>query len=219
MSSKILFIDFDGTITSEETLDAAIGMCLPREMVLDGLKRLQSGGWTLGEAVSFAFEQIPSSRLADIIEYVRTVPVRPGFDELLGSMKDMGIPVVVISGGLKPYVDEKMAPYIHNILDVYSLDVDISGPFIKLSSDFTGKTDLMDKPSVMKQYSQDIAICVGDGYSDIEMAMASQKVFARGVLAGELKKKGIPFTEWEDFHDVKKAMGHNGDVSIMSCKT
>ena len=202
MPSRILFLDFDGTITSEETLEAAMRICLPREMILDGLNRIRAGEWTLKDAVTFAFDSIPSSRLPEIMEYVRNVPVREGLGDLLDRMRELGIPTVVISGGLKPYVEEKLAPYRDRILDVYSLDVDATGPFIKLTSPCEGETDLIDKPKIMEKYDFDLAICVGDGLTDIDMAMSSQKVFARGILAEELAKRGAPFTLWEDFYDI-----------------
>ena len=203
---RLLFVDFDGTITSEETLEGAMSMFLPQDMMRDGVRKLMTGEWALKDAVTFAFDNIPSSRLPEIMEYVRKVPVREGFGDLLDEMEKLAIPVVVISGGLKPYVEEKMEPYLKKILDIYSLDVDTSGDYIKLISPYAGTTDLMDKPTVMKKYDYDCAICVGDGLTDIQMARSSQVVFARGDLAKKLEEMKVPFTRWGDFHDVKRAI-------------
>lgn len=206
MYEKIIFVDFDGTITSEETLNEAMKMCISPEMFDDGLKKMQSGEWTLRQAVTFAFDNISPDRMGDILEYVRTVPIRPGFSEFLTEMKKQGVPVVVISGGLKPYVEEKLEPYKDMLLDIISLDVDLTGPTIKLISPFDGTFDIIDKTKVMDQYSYRTATCIGDGLTDIGMAKKSDKVFARDILAQVLGKEKIPFTPWNDFNDVLKGL-------------
>ena len=207
MHDKIMFIDFDGTITTEETLSGAMQLCVDPEMFKDGNRKLLAGEWTLKKAVSFAFDHIPSSRMGDIMEYVRNVPIREGLSELLDKMKELGIPVVIISGGLKPYVEEKLEPFMDRIADVYSIDVDISGPYIRLIVPDEGETDLIEKTDIMKKYQYKTSICIGDGLTDVRMALASDIVFARDTLAKVLTKKETPFVHWDNFHDVIEAMG------------
>lgn len=202
MYKRILFIDFDGTITTEETLSKAMEMCISPELFKEGMTKIQSGEWTLRETVRFAFDNIPGSCMDTIMEYVRTVPIRNGFEKLLLGMKDMGIPVVIISGGLKPYVEEKLAPYKDLILDIHSLDINPTETSIELISPYEGETDVIEKTEVMKHYDYESAICVGDGLTDIRMALSCDKVFARDVLAQVLSEKNVAFTPWEDFDDV-----------------
>lgn len=206
MYKRILFIDFDGTITTEETLSKAMEMCISPKLFKEGKTKIQSGQWTLRQTVQFAFENIPGSSMDTIMEYVRTVPIRDGFPELLRKMKDMGIPVVIISGGLKPYVEEKIAPYKDLILAVHSLDINPTENSIELISPFEGETDVIEKTDVMALYDYESAICVGDGLTDIRMAMSCDKVFARDVLAKVLTEKGVPFSPWEDFFDVREGI-------------
>lgn len=206
MYERIIFIDFDGTITSEETLNEAMKMCVPPEMFKEGLGKMQSGQWTLRQAVTYAFDNISPDRMGDIMDYVKGVPIRDGFAKFLKEMKKADIPVVVISGGLKPYVEDKLKPFRDELLDVVSLDVDLSGPGIKLISPYEGETDVVEKTEVMKQYSYKTAICVGDGLTDVRMAKASDMVFARDILAQVLSKEKISFIPWKDFHDVLKGI-------------
>ena len=206
MSDYILFIDFDGTITTEETLSGVMKMCVDPETFKEGSRKLQEGEWTLKETVTFAFDHIPSSRIDEILAYVRGVPVREGFGGLLDKMNGLDIPVVIISGGLKPYVEEKLEPYSDKITEIYSIDIDTSGQNIKLivPDEFEGETDLLEKTSIMKNYKNKNTICVGDGLTDIGMALASGTVFARDTLAEVLAQKEIPFINWDDFNDVKE---------------
>ena len=205
MRDYILFIDFDGTITTEETLSGVMRICVDPETFKEGSRKLQTGEWTLKETIIFAFDHIPSSRIDEILAYVRGVPIRKGFGDLLDKMKEFAIPVVIISGGLKPYVEEKLEPYKDRIAEIYSIDIDISGQNIKLivPDEYEGETDLLEKTSIMEKYQNKNTICVGDGLTDISMALASKTVFARDTLAEVLTQKDIPYINWDDFNDVK----------------
>lgn len=206
MYDKILFVDFDGTVTTVETLSQAMEMCVEPSLFKQGMEKMQSGEWTLKDAVTFAFENITSDRMTDIMEYVRGVPIRDGFEELLNSMEKLGIPVVIISGGLEPYVNEKLEPYKNRILAIHSVKVDTSGENIKLITPYEGETDVIEKTKIMDLYDYRYAICVGDGLTDVRMALASQMIFARDTLAKVLTKKGVDFTPWDDFNDVREGI-------------
>lgn len=202
MYDTIIFIDFDGTVTSEETLEGAMRLCVDPEQYEEKAREMFSGKLTLAEVLHYGFSKIPSSRIGDICAYVRGVPVRPGFEELLQYAKKLEIPVVIISGGLQPCVEEKLAPYRDLLLDIYSVDLDCSGPFMRLVSDYEDGGEIMSKTQVMARYDYRRALCIGDSYTDIRMAKASQMVFARDALAKTLDQMGVPYTPWSDFFDI-----------------
>ncbi|GAB1476824.1 2-hydroxy-3-keto-5-methylthiopentenyl-1-phosphate phosphatase [Bacillota bacterium] len=203
MYDKILFLDFDGTITSEETLVGSMRLTIDEDLYEEKLREMMEGKLTLSQALHMAFGTVPSERLPDIIEYVKSVPIRPGFEELLLAMADKNIPVVVISGGLRPCIEAKLEPFRERLLDVHSVDVDSGGPHLKLISAYEEKGDLLQKTRVMEQYEYKTAICAGDGHTDMRMAKTSQLVFARDQLADALKKQGVPYEPWQDFFDIR----------------
>lgn len=203
MYDRILFLDFDGTITSEETLEGSMMRTIDHELYKEKHAELLAGKITLNEALHMGFATVPSDQFPVIEEYVRGVSIRPGFAELLDAMEEVGIPVVVISGGLRPCIEEKLAPYRDKLLDVYSVDVDLSGRFIKLLSPFEEKGDLMEKTRVMELYDYKMAICAGDSHTDVRMAQKSDLVFARDNLPGLLDKVGVEYKVWEDFSQIK----------------
>jgi 2-hydroxy-3-keto-5-methylthiopentenyl-1-phosphate phosphatase len=47
---------------------------------------------------------------------------------------------------------------------------------------------------------------VGDGFSDRCVALAAERVFARDGLAAYLRREGVPFEPFDDFHDVARAL-------------
>lgn len=206
MYDKILFVDFDGTITSEETFETTMRRYTPPALFAEKMKDVMTGKIPLNEGVHMAFDMIPCSKMPEIMEYVRSVPVRPGFREMLETAKAKGIPVVVMSGGLKPYIVDKLEPYMDLITDLYAVDTDLSGETIQLHSDFEGGGETMNKALVMKTYDYKTGMCIGDSIADMSMVKASQVVFARDSLCDICDKYGIPYTKWETFFDIQKAL-------------
>lgn len=206
MYEKILFVDFDGTVTSEETLEGILRRFTDPGEYAKGEAEFRAGRIGLPELLTYAFSTIPYSRMEDIMEYVRGVELRPGFDAFLDTAGAMGIPVVIISGGLRSYVEEILEPYREKILDVYSIDSDCVDGYIRLLPEYRSDRELMNKTAVMKRYDFGQSICIGDGYTDIIMAMAADTVFARDVLAEHLAKAKKPFYRWGDFFDVEKVL-------------
>ncbi|TFH40773.1 MAG: 2-hydroxy-3-keto-5-methylthiopentenyl-1-phosphate phosphatase [Chrysiogenales bacterium] len=202
---RAVFCDFDGTITSEETLSGMVRRVVP-DRCKEVLPEMLARRMTLREGVQTLVESIPSGRYGEIIEYVMAVPMRPGLEELLDFLNPPGIPFIVISGGLRGMVEARLGPLAKRVKDIYAVDVDTGGEYIRISSHFQSKTELMDKPRVMSRYAADEIIAIGDGFTDINMALASQLVFARDALAQNLQKRGKEFVPWNDFYDIRREL-------------
>ena len=203
MYDTILFLDFDGTITSEETLEGSMRLAIDPAIYEGKNRELIEGKFTLAEVLQMGFSTIPSYKYDAIMDYVRKVPIRKGFRDLILAMEELGIPVVVISGGLKPYVMEKLGPFQDRLLGIHSVDLDYSGDFMRLLPEYEEDGELMQKTLVMDQYDYKRAICVGDSMTDVGMAKACQLVFARDLLAKLLDKDGVAYVPWNNFHDIK----------------
>ena len=116
MYETIAFVDFDGTITMEDTLEGAIRLFATQEE-FDRVKgKLAAGEMTLSQVVRYAFDGAPSDRLPRMMEYVEGVALRPGFPAFLDEMDRRGIPVVVVSGGVRQFVEKRLAPWRDRLL-------------------------------------------------------------------------------------------------------
>lgn len=209
MYDKILFVDFDGTITSEDTLEGALESVISKELIADKTKEMLAGRMTLSQVVKEGFATIPSEKFPTMMAYLEPVPLRPGFPELLTEAETRGIPVVVISGGLRPMVESKIGAYSSKLLGMHSVELDLSGSHMKLVSDYDDGTELLAKTKIMKQYEYQHALCIGDSYTDVNMAVGSDVVFARDRLAKILDQKGVDYVPFEDFFDVIKWLKEN----------
>lgn len=202
MYSKIAFVDFDGTITAEETLDGALKLIIPKEEFEKRYTDLLNKKVTLSQVLHEAFNKTPSARLPEILAYIDGVPIRNGFSEFLDFMQECQIPVVVISGGIRPMLDSKIKSFQNRILDLYCVDLDTKEKYMKLKSDYDDGIELLKKTDVMKGYEYETAICIGDSHTDINIAAASDIVFARDLLADYMRKTNRHYYEWGDFFDI-----------------
>ena len=206
MYDTIAFVDFDGTITMEDTLEGAIRLFASPEEFHSVKGKLVRGEMTLSQVVRYAFDGAPSSRLERMLDYVKGVALRPGFPEFLDEMDRREIPVVVISGGVRQFVELRLAPWRGRLLGVHAVDLDTSGPGMKLVSPYDDGNELLKKTDVMALYHYRHAIGIGDSFTDMKMSLAVDTIFARDVLAAYLQKMGRQFLLYDTFFDVIEAV-------------
>lgn len=202
----IIFCDLDGTITKEETFVASIVRISEKENLETWFGKFLRHEITLRECTETLFSLVPSDRYARIEEYTKHIEVREGFREFLDCAAEKGIPVVVISGGIRKMQEQILAPYRDEIADFYSCELDTTGEYMRFVSEYASEEQNMDKVRIMDLYDYDHAICIGDSIVDLYMAQHADIVFARDQLCEELTKQGKSFFTWETFHDVAAHM-------------
>jgi 2-hydroxy-3-keto-5-methylthiopentenyl-1-phosphate phosphatase len=203
--SRIVFCDFDGTITAQESLEGVFKRFAPDiwKPIKDKMMALEI---TIRQGVRQILESIPSKRYPEILDFVQTIPIRPGFEEMLDFLDARGVPFVIISGGLRGMVDARLGDLVNRAYKIFAVDVDTGGEFLKLKSDFEGETELVAKVEVMNLFDAEQRIVIGDGVTDLNMAQNGSVVFARDRLAAFLKHMDVPYNEWSDFFDVIKGL-------------
>ncbi len=201
---RIVFCDFDGTITAIETFAGMLKEFAP-ELSAQLMPEMYSRKLTLREGVRQLLESIPSKRYSEIIEYAASKPVRPGLRELIDFLNDGGIPFIVISGGLRDMVETVLDRHqlIEKVASIYALDIDSNGDRLKVHSDFEGDTELVAKVQVMEQYVATQKIAIGDSVTDINMALQADLVFARDRLIDYLEAENKPYIPWNDFFEIR----------------
>jgi 2-hydroxy-3-keto-5-methylthiopentenyl-1-phosphate phosphatase len=134
---------------------------------------------------------------------VRQIPLRAGFEEFLDFLGEKQIPFVVISGGVRGMVEAGLGDLISRVEEIFAADVDDSGPYLKVNSDFEGGDELVAKVDVMDRFDADFKIVIGDGITDRNMAKHGDLVFARNRLSRYLLEKEIDHIKWKDFNDIR----------------
>ena len=95
---KIVFCDFDGTITRTETYVEMFHAFVP-DLVTEIGEAMRKRELTLRQGITTLVESIPSRRYPEIIRFIGTRELRPGFAELLDFLDHRSIPFVIISAG------------------------------------------------------------------------------------------------------------------------
>ena len=197
----VLFSDFDGTITEQETFSLLMREFAP-EASRRIVPRLLSGETTLREGVPAILETIPSERFPEMIDRMRTMSLRPGFPEFLDFLERHAIPLVVLSGSLVELVIARLAPYRTRIARVVAAHADTDAPFLRIRSETAGGDELVHKAAVMREYGEALKIAIGDSVTDLTMAREADLVFARSILAERLSKENHPHVRYDTFFDI-----------------
>jgi 2-hydroxy-3-keto-5-methylthiopentenyl-1-phosphate phosphatase len=202
---RIVFCDFDGTITKQETFVSMLNHFVPDKMKEFGRKLAQKQV-TLREGVRGVVESIPSKYYPEVVEFIKDRELREGFEELLVFLKKENVPFVVISGGLKDSVKTRLEPFSEYISGIFAPEIDPGGEYLRVISDFEEDDELVAKVQVMALFEFEESIVIGDGITDHKIALESSMVFARDRLAQFLKQAEKDFFLWNDFNDIRQTL-------------
>ncbi len=211
--SRVVFCDFDGTITTEDTFVSVLEKFTPA-VSARLLPIIFERKMTLKEGIKQTIGSIDSVHYPEIIEYIAHRPVHPGLTEFADFLNDLDIPLVVISGGLidivKAVLEEQKL--INKVAAIHAAEVDTTGQLLQVYSAFEGDTELVAKVKAMAQYPTEEKIAIGDSVTDINMALAADLVFARDRLVRYLDAENKSYIEWQDFFDIRDRLTKHWQV-------
>ena len=201
---KVVFCDFDGTITAVETFAGMLKEFAP-ELSATIMPRIYTKEITLREGVRKILESIPASLYPEIIDYAASKPVRPGLKELIDFLNQKDIPFVVVSGGLQGMVERVLSRenLLERVTDIFAVKVDSNQEKLQVASEFEGGTELVAKVQVMAKYPAVETVAIGDSITDLNMALQADVVFARDRLQKYLEEENKPYLAWNDFWEVR----------------
>ena len=206
---RVVFCDFDGTITAVETFSGMLKEFAP-ELSAELVPQMYARKLTLRDGVRQLLESIPSRQYAEVIAYADDKPVRPGLDELIDFLDAQAVPFVVISGGLRGMIERVLSrtsaeknPIIERVASIAAMDINTSSEYLQVSSEFEAETELVAKVQVMAKYPAEETVAIGDSVTDINMALKADTVFARDRLIQYLEAEAKPYIRWNDFFEVR----------------
>ncbi|MEA5592847.1 HAD-IB family phosphatase [Rivularia sp. UHCC 0363] len=202
MYKRIIFCDFDGTITAEETFVAVLKKFSP-EVSQQLISQMYAQKLTLREGVKQILESIPCSRYPEIVEFTRNKPIRAGFAEFIDFLRVNNVPLVIVSGGLRSIIEIVLGDLLEQVWAIHAVDLDISGEYLQVNSEFEQGDELVAKVKVMEKYPSNEKIAIGDSLTDLNMSLEVRTVFARDRLVKYLKEYSKPYIPWNDFIDIR----------------
>ena len=190
-----LVLDFDGTVTERDTLDLVLERFGDAEVYLRAEAELDAGRMTLNEVISAEFATV-TAPLEEVVAYVvEHARVRPGFAELARARH----PLVVSSG-----FHELIEPVLERegVLDAVELRanrIDARPVGWRVRYRVAETCDVCGEPCKRGDLPEGEVAYAGDGHSDYCAALAADRVYATGSLAGFLDRRGVPYEPLTDF--------------------
>jgi len=201
---RIVFCDFDGTITANETFVSMLKEFAP-DSSAQLLPLIYNRQLTLKAGVRQMLESIPSHCYQQIIDRTASQRIRLGLKEFLEFLNSLNIPFVVISGGLTDMVKAVLQHQLlmTQVTAIYAAEIDSSSEYLRVYSDLENDIELVAKVQAMAKYSATETIAIGDSVTDINMALQADLVFARDRLIEYLEAEKKPYIRWHNFLDVR----------------
>ncbi len=197
-------VDWDGTVTEEDTLMLALRRFLSPE-VLDPLERELDAGLALGTIThrevmerEFALMTAPLEDVAGyLVEHAR---IRPGFAAFARRYD----PLVLSSS-----FHETIEPVLKRAGIAVRLRANRAVPSASgWTVDWTSDSECAVCGEACKRNALPggPVVYVGDGYSDRCAALRADRIFARDGLARYLTERGVRFEPFSDFNDIARAL-------------
>lgn len=210
----VVFSDFDGTITERDVIVMIMEAFAPPVWQDITRQILEERTLSIRDGVAKLFSLIPGSKKQEIIEFVhREVRIRPGFSEFLAFCHQQGIPFYVLSGGLDFFIEPVLAPYRHRLrlfcngARFLPDTIEVTTPFLHLDCPGCGQCGCCKVNIItMRSTPQTYRIAIGDSLTDLPMARLAHRTFARSKLIGYCQDENLPFTPYETFFDIQKAL-------------
>ena len=209
---RIYLVDFDGTITQEDTNDAMADTFAPKKW------REIDDKWNRGEIpTKDAMEQILSMVAAtedELDEFFTSLPIDSGFKDFVQWAERRGEPIYIISDGidfsikrvLKQHGLESI-PFFSNKITFTEDEINVVVTQERIEGCTYGTCKCKIMENIKEKYPKNRQVVfIGDGYSDACVAPKTDLIFAKGVLAEHCKKDNIDFYSFETFRDILKEL-------------
>jgi 2-hydroxy-3-keto-5-methylthiopentenyl-1-phosphate phosphatase len=209
---KMIFCDFDGTITNSDNIIAIMKKFAPAEW--DTIKnQVLSQEISIKEGVGKMFSLLHSDKKEEITSYIiNHAEIREGFKEFVNYTKSQQIPLYIVSGGIDFFVKPLLKDYVEEE-HIYCNHSDFTADTITILWPYPCDDQCDNdcgccKPSIIRSLNnkETFHIVIGDSITDLEAAKHADQVFARDFLIEKCKEQSIAFTPFETFIDVVESL-------------
>lgn len=200
---KVIFVDFDGTITKVDTCEAMV-KAFAKEGWAEINKLWEEKKLSTKECATQTF-QLFHATLDDVAELMEKIEIDDYFVDFLSQCRKKNYQVYILSDGYDVVIESILkryniqVPYYANSL-LYDGQFRIECPHHNQDCGICGTC----KSSLMQQLcnSDQQTIYIGDGYSDTCPARKADIVFAKGSLYKYCTKNGIQAIYYNNFRDI-----------------
>lgn len=200
---KVFFIDFDGTITKKDTCALMVRTFAKKGW--ENINKLWEDKKLSTEDCANMTFKLFDAGMDDVKNLMSTVEIDDYFMEFLSICSSRGYKVYILSDGYDVCIDTilnkygiNLPYYANKLLYDVVFTIECTYKSSECSSCGTCKTEIMEK----LKGNEDLAIYIGDGYSDTCAAMHADIVYAKGSLYKYCMEKGIKAVFYNTFSDI-----------------
>ena len=207
-----ILVDFDGTITTEDTNDKLIEY-FSNTAVEEFLKNNNERDMTYVDFMDQLFSKLRISEKEYLDFILNEIEISNGFIEFYKQSKELNIPVAIISGGFRNGIVPFLNKYGIDDMKIFANSLKFNKE--DMSIEFYHSRDpkcchigycgncKTKHISYFRNKFQNI-IFIGDGITDEPVASQADIVFAKDSLLEYCKEHRIDYIRWEDFIDISK---------------
>ena len=207
MKDFIIFCDFDGTITLNDTVDEFLNQYANNEW-LDIEAKWLNGEIGSKQCIVEQFNQIRKIESKDISYFVDIVEVDPYFCSFLEEIRAKGIDFYIVSDGFRPLIERILEKHGISGCRIFSNDFYHTGnnkivPFFPFNNMLCKSQAGLCKCSIVKELGAGRKIIyIGDGQSDKCVCTKADILFAKNSLAKHCREKGIKHFSFKNFKEI-----------------
>jgi 2-hydroxy-3-keto-5-methylthiopentenyl-1-phosphate phosphatase len=196
-----VMLDWDGTVTVDDTLILALREFGDWQVYLDAAAALERGEITLHEEIRRDAESIRTP-IDEVVGWLlEHLELRPGFHELADAYRPL-----IVSSNFRQLIEPILARESVE-LEVRANDVEWQPEGWRATFRNGEACGTCGEPCKRADLPTNGAVVyVGDGYSDRCAAQAADRIFARDGLARYLGEQGVAYEPFENLHDVARSL-------------
>lgn len=212
------FLDFDGTISSDDVVDLAL------EKFADKSWKQIEQDWAAGkigsrECLTKQVALIKATR-EELVKLASEVSIDPHFLSFLKKAEELGVLVTIVSDGFDIFIETILKKHLGaktqflKALPIYSNKLAVEGSGFKpvfQQHDECQHGCANCKPMVIKKLTavDDMVIFVGDGLSDRYAAKKAHMTFAKSKLLKYCEENNIDHIAYKDFNKIEEWLVDN----------
>ncbi|KAL1861684.1 hypothetical protein VTK73DRAFT_6969 [Phialemonium thermophilum] len=217
----IFFTDFDGTITQQDSNDYMTdNLGFGTELRRQGNQDVLYGRRDFRDSFREMMDSIKTPFHECISVLTKNIRLDPGFPAFYAWARANNVPVVILSGGMRPIIRALLAQWLgeEEVKHIQIVSNDVA-PRPGKSIDEEGGWQIQfhddssfghDKSLEIRPYAQlpddqrPILLYAGDGVSDLSAAKETDLLFAKAGrdLVTYCENEKVPFTTFNDFNDI-----------------
>lgn len=202
---RVFFVDFDGTITVQDTCDA-MTKAFAGEGWQESLRRWEKGELTTQDCAREIFRSFKATK-EELASFLAAIPIDETFRDFVKYVENRREKLFIVSDGYDFNITIILAkaglghlPHFSNHLVIKENNYDIVSPFQLTECKKCGTC----KKELVSRLKDDAAkvVYIGDGYSDMCGCQTADLIFAKGPLLNYCQKGNLPAIPFSSFADI-----------------